>query len=82
VRLGIFVSTKDPVLSAAGRLGARRRWGDAPRVVRLSDLSPDQARLTLSLVELFRAKKAATTDENVVAAHAVVGQANDRHTAA
>jgi hypothetical protein len=42
----------------AGRLGARARWGP-PRVVRLDDLSPEQRRLVLALVDAARAGQAA-----------------------
>jgi hypothetical protein len=40
-----------------GRLGAQRRWGETPRVVRLDELSPEGRRLVLALVDA--AKKAA-----------------------
>ena len=40
----------------AGRLGARRRWGE-PRSVRLDDLTTDQRRLVLALVAAARETK-------------------------
>ena len=57
-----------PNLSAkraeAGRSGARRRWGP-PRIVRLDDLSAEQARLVLALVA---AAKAVNTNTETQAA--------------
>jgi hypothetical protein len=47
-------SGKDPAKQRAGLAGARRRWGDAARVVRLADLSPEQRRLVLALVDAAR----------------------------
>ena len=47
---------KDPTKVRAGTLGARRRWGDEPRVVRLDDLTPPQRRLVLALIEAARAE--------------------------
>jgi len=44
-------TTKDPVKVAAGKIGARTRWGEQPRVVRLDELTADQRRLVLTLVE-------------------------------
>lgn len=38
----------------AGRLGAKKRWGEEPRVVRLDDLAPAQRRLILALVNAAR----------------------------
>jgi len=46
----------DPRKVAGGRLGARRRWGPEPRVVRLDDLTPPQRRLVLALVEAAKAE--------------------------
>lgn len=53
---------KNPVLVAAGRRGALKRWGDAPKTVRIDDLSPDQRRLIVALIDAARsngARKAA-----------------------
>lgn len=44
---------KDPVLVAAGRRGALKRWGE-PRILRLDELTPPQRRLALALVEAVR----------------------------
>ena len=41
--------TKNPVLVAAGRRGARRRWGEV-RIVHLADLDADTARLIRALL--------------------------------
>lgn len=38
----------------AGRLGARQRWGPEPRVVRLTELTPEQRRLVVALVDAAR----------------------------
>ena len=48
-------TVKDPQKVHAGRLGALKRWGE-PRVVRLDEMTPDQRRLVLALVDA--AKKA------------------------
>ena len=42
-----------------GRMGARRRWGAEPRVVRLDELTPAQRRLVLALVEAAKAEHTA-----------------------
>lgn len=49
--------TKDPVRVRAGEIGARRRWGEEPSVVRLHDLTDPQRRLVLALVEAARAEQ-------------------------
>jgi hypothetical protein len=49
-------ATKDPIKVRAGQTGARKRWGEEPRVVRLDDLTPAQRRLVLALVEAARAE--------------------------
>lgn len=51
---GMTNDQKNPVKVAAGRAGAQTRWGDTPRVVRLHDLTPEQRRLVLALVEAQR----------------------------
>lgn len=38
-----------------GREGARRRWGDTPRLIRLDSLTADQRRLVLAFVEMAKA---------------------------
>ena len=43
--------------AAAGRRGARRRWGP-PRIVRLDELPPAAARLALALVDAAKADAA------------------------
>ncbi len=45
---------KDPVLSEAGKRGAKIRWGEQPRIVRLDELSPNERRLVVELVELVK----------------------------
>lgn len=45
--------TVNTVLSEAGRRGARQRWGP-PRHARLDDLTPDQRRLVLALIDAAR----------------------------
>lgn len=47
------MSGKDPRLVESGRRGAEKRWGP-PRVVRLHDLTAEQRRLVLALVEAAR----------------------------
>lgn len=47
--------TKDPVKVRAGTIGARARWGDEPRVVRLGSLDP---RVRAAVVALIRADEA------------------------
>ena len=48
---------KDPKAVARGRAGARRRWGaHQPDVIRLSSLTPEQARLVTALVRAARAE--------------------------
>ena len=54
-----------------GRLGARSRWGDAPRVYKLGDLTPEQRRLVDALVTAAR-KEAAPVDVTSGAADAEV----------
>lgn len=45
---------KNPVFVESGRRGARRRWGDTPRVVRLHELTNSQKRLVLALIDAAR----------------------------
>ena len=51
-----MVLPKNPVLVEAGRRGAERRWG-LRRVVRLDDLTSEQRRLVLALVDAAKAVK-------------------------
>ena len=57
------MSDKDPVLVAAGKRGADKRWGP-PRRPYIGDLSPAQRRLILAAIEAERAKaeRAQSTD--------------------
>jgi hypothetical protein len=50
---------KDPTKVRAGTIGAYRRWGPEPRVVRLDDLTPPQRRLVMALVDAARAESRA-----------------------
>lgn len=52
---------KHPGRVEGGRKGARRRWGPT-RVVRIDDLTPDQRRLVLALIDAARHEEA---DSNV-----------------
>jgi len=54
----VTIATKDPVKVRAGQLGARTRWG-LPRVVRLDELTAEQRRLVLALVEAARGSEKA-----------------------
>jgi hypothetical protein len=49
-------ATKDPTKVRAGTIGAKKRWGEEPRIVRLDDLTPPQRRLVLALIEAARAE--------------------------
>jgi hypothetical protein len=58
-RAGFVVpGAKNPRRIAAGRIGARNRWGDTPRVVRLDDLTAPQRRLVLALIEAAKSERA------------------------
>lgn len=60
---------KDPAKVRAGEIGARKRWsGHQPRIVRLDDLSPEQRRLVLALVNAARSKEKAITEVEPVTA--------------
>jgi hypothetical protein len=43
--------SRDLTKVRAGQAGARKRWGDMPRVVRLDALTNDQRRLVVAMVE-------------------------------
>jgi hypothetical protein len=49
-------SIKNPIRVRAGQMGAAKRWSNPAnrRVVRLHDLTPEQRRLVLALVEAAR----------------------------
>jgi hypothetical protein len=47
-------SDKNPIYVESGRRGARKRWG-GQRILRLDELTPDQRRLVLALVEAAKA---------------------------
>ena len=51
---------KNPKRVEAGRKAAVTRWGE-PRVVRLDDLTTEQRRLVLALIEALRATNGAGT---------------------
>lgn len=55
------VVVREPLTHAErGRLGGRAKWKDhAPTSVRLNDLTPDQRRLVLAMVEAARNELAA-----------------------
>lgn len=59
-----MVSTlqKDPTKVRAGQIGARARWGEEPRIVRLDALTAPQRRLVLALVDAAR-KEASPVSE-------------------
>jgi hypothetical protein len=58
-----LVFPKDPVKVRAGQLGAQKRWADhAARTVRLDELTPEQRRLVLALVEAAKSGEKAVDD--------------------
>lgn len=54
-----MVALKDPVRVAAGLVGAHRRWGEQPRVVRLDELTPPQRAIIIALVDAHKSANAA-----------------------
>ena len=53
---------KDPVKVRAGQLGAERRWGPpGTRTVRIGDLTVEQRRLVLALIDAAKKAPAVTT---------------------
>lgn len=50
-------AAKDPTKVRAGQLGAQKRWGEQPRIVRLDDLTASQKRLVVALVEAARMER-------------------------
>ena len=53
------LASKDPAKVAAGQIGARARWGDERRIVRLDALTPPQRALVVALVENMGTEKGA-----------------------
>ncbi len=47
---------KNPVLVEAGKRGARSRWGEQPRLIRLDSLTSEQRRLVVALVEAAKSR--------------------------
>lgn len=47
---------KNPKRVEAGRKAAVTRWGE-PRVLRLDDMSPEQRRFVLALLDVWRANR-------------------------
>lgn len=73
-------TAKDPVRVRAGHIGATRRWGAEPRVVRIADLTSEQRRLVLALIDAARLethKAAADLDPATAESE---GHGNDRPT--
>jgi hypothetical protein len=69
-----------PAWAEFGLRGARRRWGE-PRVVRIAELTPQQRRLVLALVDAAR-KEAAPVIVTSEAAEEVRGASHERPSAA
>jgi hypothetical protein len=53
-----LASEKNSSKARAGALGARKRWGSEPSIVRLHDLTDAQRRLVLALIAAARAEQA------------------------
>ena len=51
----VSTAEKNPAKVRAGTIGAAARWGPERRQVDIRDLSPEQRRLVLALVEAARA---------------------------
>jgi hypothetical protein len=51
-----LVDTRKLTKREAGAIGARKRWGDQPRIVRLDSLTSEQRRLVLALVEAAKSR--------------------------
>lgn len=49
------MSRKNPIFVDSGRRGARKRWG-TPRIARLDELTPEQRRLVLALIEAAKSE--------------------------
>lgn len=66
-----------------GREGARRRWGShVPQTVRMGDLSSEQRRLVVALIEAARASRAEAASATIETAETAEteGHGNDRPT--
>ena len=53
-----MLSEKNPVFVESGRRGARVRWGDTPRVVRMDQLRPEEAAVVHALLKLAASRDA------------------------
>jgi len=64
---------RDPNKVRAGKIGAQKRWGETPRVIRVADLTAPQRRLVVALVAAARAElpesKSADVKQTAVGAH-------------
>ena len=54
----LAINSPNPVKGKAGRLGAVKRWGAEPRIVRLDELNPSQRRLVVALIAAARQEAA------------------------
>ncbi len=58
----VVLASKDPTKVRAGRIGAEARWGPpGTRTVKIGDLTVEQRRLVLALVDAAKKAPAATT---------------------
>lgn len=55
-------TSPNPIKVKAGKIGATKRWGAEPRVIRLDELDPPKRRLILALVDAARREAARETD--------------------
>ena len=55
------MTSKNPAKVEAGRIAARKRWGE-PRILRLSDLHPDHARAILTYLAIAKYEDAERVD--------------------
>ncbi len=57
------LASKDPTKVRAGRIGAEARWGPlGTRTVKIGDLTVEQRRLVLALVDAAKKAPSATTE--------------------
>ena len=56
------MTDKNPVKVRAGQVGARKRWGDYPRILRLDELPLEKRRIILALVDLGKPEEKAVDD--------------------
>jgi hypothetical protein len=54
----LIAAEKNPTKVRAGQIGAAKRWGPEPRVVRLDELDAPQRRLVLALIDAARQERA------------------------